>query len=126
MYTIIKTGGKQYKVEEGQMIKVEKLAVAEGETVNFDRVLARVDGDQVEFGQPYLEDVRVSGTVLEQGKNKKIIVFKYKPKKRYRKKMGHRQPYTKVLIENIETVDENVSDEDTENEETAEVEEIVS
>ena len=102
MYAIIKTGGKQYKVEEGQMVKVEKLDVSEGESYQFDRVLAVSDENgEVEFGRPFLEDVEVKGTVIEQGKNKKIIVFKYKPKKRQKTKMGHRQPYTKVLINEI-------------------------
>ncbi|MFW6237993.1 MAG: 50S ribosomal protein L21 [Halanaerobiales bacterium] len=104
MYAVIKTGGKQYKVEEGQIVKVEKLPVEEDEDIEFDRVLAYSGEDEVEFGRPYLEDVSVRGRVIEQGRNKKIIVFKYKPKKRQRKKMGHRQPYTKVLIENIERV----------------------
>lgn len=102
MNVVIKTGGKQYKVKEGQMIKIEKLPVEEEETVEFDKVLAVLGEEETEFGRPYLEDVNVSGRVIEQGKNKKIVVFKYKAKKRYRKKMGHRQPYTKVLIENIE------------------------
>lgn len=102
MYAIIKTGGKQYRVEEDQFIKVEKLPVAEGETVEFDRVLSVVDDDGPKFGKPYLEGAKVTGKVLEQDKDKKIIVFKYRRKKRYRKKTGHRQPYTKVLIESIE------------------------
>ncbi|MFW6006419.1 MAG: 50S ribosomal protein L21 [Bacillota bacterium] len=102
MYAIIKTGGKQYKVEEGQILKIEKLPEAEEENVEFDRVLAVSDGNgEVEFGKPYLENTKVTGKILEHGKNKKIVVFKYKPKTRYRKKMGHRQPYTKVKIENI-------------------------
>ncbi|MFW5992434.1 MAG: 50S ribosomal protein L21 [Halanaerobiaceae bacterium] len=102
MYAVIKTGGKQYRVEEGRFIKVEKLTVEEGDTVEFDKVLTVVDEDGPKFGRPFLEGARVTGTVLEQGKNKKIIVFKYRRKKRYRKKTGHRQPYTKVLIESIE------------------------
>ena len=103
MYAIIKTGGKQYKVEEGQILKVEKLDTEEDENLEFDRVLAVSDENgEVKFGQPYLDDVKVSGRVLEHGKNKKIVVFKYKPKRRYKKKMGHRQPYTKVMIENID------------------------
>lgn len=102
MYAIIKTGGKQYRVEEGQLLKVEKLPVAEGETVEFDDVLAVADDEDVEFGRPYLEGTKVSAKVIEQGKNKKIVVFKFKPKSRQRTKMGHRQPYTKVLIDKIE------------------------
>ncbi|WP_041605965.1 50S ribosomal protein L21 [Halothermothrix orenii] len=102
MYAIIKTGGKQYRVEEGKIIKVEKLPVAEGEQVEFDKVLAYADDEGVKFGQPYVEGVRVTGKVIENGKNKKIIVFKYKAKNRYRRKTGHRQPYSRVLIEKIE------------------------
>ena len=102
MYAIIKTGGKQYKVEEGQIIKVEKLPVSEGDSVEFDKVMAVSNDGDMQFGRPYLEDIKVTGKVLEQGKNKKITVFKYKPKRRYRKKTGHRQPYTKVLVESIE------------------------
>ena len=101
MYAIIKTGGKQYKVEEGQIIKIEKLPVEEEENVEFDKVMAVSKDDEVEFGHPYLEDANVTGKVIEQGKNKKITIYKFKPKRRYRKKMGHRQPYTKVLIESI-------------------------
>ena len=102
MYAIIKTGGKQYRVEEDMIIKVEKLPVEAGETVEFDQVLSVVDDNGARFGKPVLEGAKVIGKVLEQGKNKKVIVFKYRRKKRYRKKTGHRQPYTKVLIEKIE------------------------
>ena len=103
MYAIIKSGGKQYKVKEGEILKLEKLEVPEQEEVEFDRVLAVSDEEgQVEFGRPYLENKTVKARVLKHGKNKKIIVFKYRPKKRYRKKQGHRQPFTSVLIEKIE------------------------
>jgi large subunit ribosomal protein L21 len=101
MYAIIKTGGKQYKVEEGQIVKIEKLPFDEGENVEFDRVMAVADDEDVDFGRPYVEDAKVTGKVIEQGKNKKVIIFKYKPKKRHRKKTGHRQPYTKVKIQSI-------------------------
>ncbi len=101
MYAIIKTGGKQYKVKEGQMIKVEKLNAEKGEEVKFDKVLQYSDKDGFQFGKPYLDGAEVSGKVIEQDKNKKVVVLKYKPKRRYYKKTGHRQPYTKVLIENI-------------------------
>ena len=101
MYAIIKTGGKQYKVKEGQMIKVEKLDAEEGDQITFDKVLQYSDNEGYKFGKPYIEDAEVSGKVLEQGKNKKVVVLKYKPKRRYYKKTGHRQPYTKVLIEDI-------------------------
>jgi len=84
------------------IIKVEKLPAEVGETVEFDQVLSVVDGNGARFGQPVLEGAKVTGKVLEHGKHKKIIVFKYRRKKRYRKKTGHRQPYTKVLIEKIE------------------------
>ncbi|MEC9490727.1 MAG: 50S ribosomal protein L21 [Halanaerobiales bacterium] len=101
MYAIIKTGGKQYRVEEGQIIKIEKLSAEEGENVEFDQVLAFADDNGLKAGSPILDGASVKGKVIEQGKNKKIVVFKYKPKIRYRKKTGHRQPYTRVLIEDI-------------------------
>lgn len=101
MYAIIETGGKQLKVEEGQTIYVEKLDVADGETVTFDKVLF-IGGDDVKVGTPYVEGATVTGKVEKHGRQKKIIVFKYKPKKNYRKKQGHRQPYTKVTIEKIQ------------------------
>jgi large subunit ribosomal protein L21 len=101
MYAIIKTGGKQYRVEEGLIIKIEKLSAEEGEEVEFDQVLALSDDNGFKAGSPMVEGASVKGKVIEQGKNKKIVVFKYKPKIRYRKKTGHRQPYTKVLIEDI-------------------------
>lgn len=100
MYAIIETGGKQLKVEEGQTIYVEKLNAEEGETVTFDKVLF-VGGDNVKVGSPLVEGATVTGKVEKQGRSKKIIVFKYKPKKNYHKKQGHRQPYTKVVIEKI-------------------------
>ena len=101
MYAIIKTGGKQYRVEKGQMIKIEKLSAEEGENVEFDQILALSDDNGFKAGSPLVDGASVKGKVIEQGKNKKIIVFKYKPKTRYSKKTGHRQPYTKVLIEDI-------------------------
>lgn len=101
MYAIIETGGKQLKVEEGQTIYVEKLDVADGETVTFDKVLF-IGGDDVKVGTPYVEGATVTGKVEKHGRQKKIIIFKYKPKKNYRKKQGHRQPYTKVTIEKIQ------------------------
>lgn len=100
MYAIIETGGKQLKVEEGQTIYIEKLDAEEGETVTFDKVLF-VGGDNMKVGSPLVEGATVTGKVEKQGRGKKIIVFKYKPKKNYRKKQGHRQPYTKVVIEKI-------------------------
>ncbi|MFO7152272.1 MAG: 50S ribosomal protein L21 [Bacillota bacterium] len=102
MYAIIETGGKQYRVSEGDVIRVEKLCAQEGETVELDRVLAVSDGEKLTVGQPVLENAKVTATVLKHGKGKKIIVFKYKPKKNYRRKKGHRQPYTEIRIEKIE------------------------
>ena len=98
MYAIIETGGKQYRVQENEFLFIEKLEVAEGETVVFDKVLM-VEG---KVGAPYVEGAKVSATVVKQGKAPKIIVYKYKSKKNYHKKQGHRQPYTKVQITKIE------------------------
>ncbi len=100
MYAIIQTGGKQYKVCEGDVIFVEKLAAEVDETYTFDTVLA-VGGDEIKLGSPLVEGASVEAKVLRQAKSKKVIVFKYKPKKTYRKKQGHRQPYTKLQIEKI-------------------------
>lgn len=101
MYAIIETGGKQYKVQEGDTLFIEKLNVNEGETVEFDRVLA-VSGDNgLNVGTPVVSNAVVSGTVVKNGKAKKVIIYKYKAKKDYRKKQGHRQPYTQVKIEKI-------------------------
>jgi len=101
MYAIVETGGKQYRVQEGQMLLVEKLDQAIGETVSFDRVLMVNDG-AVKVGAPYVEGAVVVGQVVEQGKAKKIMIFKYKAKKNERKKQGHRQPFTRVRIEKIQ------------------------
>ena len=98
MYAVIETGGKQYRVQEGDVITVEKLNVEAGETVVFDKVLLMSDGKEVKVGAPYLTEA-VTGSVVENGKGKKVIIFKYKAKKDYRKKQGHRQPYTMVKIE---------------------------
>ena len=100
MYAIIETGGKQLKVEEGQAIYIEKLDVEAGETVTFDKVLF-VGGETVKVGSPVVSGATVTAKVEKQGRQKKIIVFKYKAKKNYHKKQGHRQPYTKVVIEKI-------------------------
>lgn len=102
MYAIIKTGGKQYKVAEGDVIMVEKLDLEEGAAVTFDEVLTVVDGDKVVVGKPVVEGAKVTGKVEAQGKAKKILVFKYKAKSNYRRRQGHRQPFTKVVIEKIE------------------------
>ncbi|NLV16735.1 MAG: 50S ribosomal protein L21 [Syntrophomonadaceae bacterium] len=101
MYAVIKSGGKQYRVQEGEVIRLEKLGAEVGETVEFDQVLAVKNESGLKVGNPFLAEVKVQGRVLAQDKAKKIIVFKYKAKKNYRKKQGHRQPYTSVRIEKI-------------------------
>jgi len=101
MYAVIETGGKQYKVQEGDVLFIEKLAADEGAEITFDKVLAVSKEGSISFGSPLVANATVSGKVLSHGKDKKIIVFKYKPKKGYRRKQGHRQPYTKVQIEMI-------------------------
>jgi large subunit ribosomal protein L21 len=100
MFAIIETGGKQYRVEKGSVIRVEKLDVPEGEKVAFDQVLMASNQGRVYAG-PEAEKVKVEGTVVRQGRAKKIIVFKYKPKKGYRRKLGHRQAFTEVRIDKI-------------------------
>ena len=102
MYAIIKTGGKQYKVAEGDEVIVEKLEVAEGDSVTFDEVLTIVDGENVKIGTPKVEGAKVSGKVVKNGKGPKIRIFKFKHKTNYRRRQGHRQPFTKVKIEKIE------------------------
>ena len=97
MYAIIETGGKQYKVQQGDVVFVEKLEAEAGMAITFDKVLA-VGGEDLKVGAPYVDGATVTATVAKQGKSKKIIVYKYKPKKGYHKKQGHRQPYTKVEI----------------------------
>src|SRR5699024_9813654 len=101
MFAIIETGGKQVKVEEGQTIFIEKLDAEEGDTVTFDRVLL-VGGDNVKVGAPVVEGATVSGKVEKQGRGKKIDVIKFKRRKNYLRKQGHRQPVTKVTIEKID------------------------
>jgi len=101
MYAIIETGGKQYRVQEGDVVFVEKLAADPESEVTFDKVLAVSKEGQVSFGNPLVEGASVVAKVLGHGKSRKIIVFKYKPKKGYRRKQGHRQPYTKVQISKI-------------------------
>ena len=101
MNAIIVTGGKQYKVAEGDVVYIEKLDQEAGETVKFDQVLAIIDGDKATFGTPVVEGASVEATIVKNGKGKKIRIFKYTPKKGYRKRQGHRQPYTKVEIGKI-------------------------
>ncbi|CAG7655309.1 50S ribosomal protein L21 [Paenibacillus allorhizosphaerae] len=102
MFAIIETGGKQYKVQEGDVVYIEKLNAGEGESVTFDRVLAVSKENGMVVGAPVVSGASVSGKVEKHGKGEKIIVFKYKAKKNYRRKQGHRQPYTKVVIEKIQ------------------------
>ncbi|WP_425446590.1 50S ribosomal protein L21 [Dethiothermospora halolimnae] len=101
MYAVIETGGKQYRVQEGDTVFVEKIQGNENDKVVFDKVLLVSNDGDIKVGKPHVEGGEVEGTILEQGKAKKIIVFKYKAKKDYRRKQGHRQPYTKVKIEKI-------------------------
>ncbi|MFD2618174.1 50S ribosomal protein L21 [Terrilactibacillus laevilacticus] len=100
MYAIIETGGKQFKVEEGQVLYIEKLQAEAGETVTFDKVLF-VGGEDVKVGAPTVEGATVTAKVDAHGRDKKVVVFKFKKRKNYRKKQGHRQPFTKVTIEKI-------------------------
>ena len=98
MQAIIVTGGKQYKVSEGDVLFIEKLEAEAGETITFEQVLAVMDGDNATIGAPVVEGASVEATVVKNGKGKKVRIFKYTPKKGYRKRQGHRQPYTKVQI----------------------------
>lgn len=104
MYAIIETGGKQYRVKNGDQIAVEKLNVADGDKVVFDKVLVVGEGSEAKVGAPYVEGSTVEGKAIETGKGKKVVIFKYKAKKDYRKKQGHRQPYTLVEITAIDGV----------------------
>ena len=101
MHAIIETGGKQYKVTEGDILYIEKLNAEAGESVTFDKVLAVLNGDSATIGAPVVEGASVTANVVKNGKGKKVLVFKYKPKKNYRRRQGHRQPYTKVEITKI-------------------------
>ena len=103
MYAIIESCGKQYKVAEGDVVFFEKLDAEEGKKVTFDKVILVSEEGKVQIGNPYVKGVKVEGKVVSHGKGKKIIVFKMKPKKNYRRKQGHRQPYTKVEITGIKT-----------------------
>ncbi len=101
MYAIIRTGGKQYQVAAGDQLRVEKLAGEVGDTVEIDDVLLVADGDDVKIGQPVVDGAKVTAQIVEQGKDKKIIVFKKKRRKGYKVKKGHRQPYTALAIKEI-------------------------
>jgi len=102
MYAVIKTGGKQYKVQPGGIIEVEKIDGEEGTPVNFSEVLLYADGDNLSLGTPVLGNVTVRGTILKQARAKKIIIFKFRRRKHSRKSQGHRQPYSVVKIDSIE------------------------
>ena len=102
MYAVVATGGKQYRVQEGDTLRIEKISGDVGSDVAFDQVLMVSDGDDVKVGQPVIENAVVNGTIVEQGKGRKILVFKYKRRKRYRRKQGHRQLFTAVKIGTIE------------------------
>ena len=103
MYAIIESCGRQYKVAEGDIVFFEKLDAEEGKKVTFDKVVLVSEEGKVQVGNPYVKGIKVEGKVVSHGKGKKIIVFKMKPKKNYRRKQGHRQPYTKVEITSIKT-----------------------
>jgi large subunit ribosomal protein L21 len=102
MYAVVNTGGKQYKVQKGETLRIEKIPGEVGSQVTFDKVLMVADGENVRVGRPLLEKAAVLASIVEQDKAKKIIVFKYKRRKRYRRKQGHRQPYTAIRIDGIE------------------------
>jgi len=101
VYAVVEMGGKQYKVVVGETVDMERMPAKVGETVELDRVLLVSDGDEVMVGRPFLEGAKVLATVVGQGRGRKVIVFKYKPQVRYRRKSGHRQPYTRLRIEKI-------------------------
>lgn len=102
MFAVFKTGGKQYLVSPGDKIKIEKIDIEEGKETTFDQVLLLEKGKSLKIGDPLVKGAKVKAKVLKQDKAKKIVVFKYKPKKRYQKKMGHRQPYTEIEILKLE------------------------
>ncbi|ETJ99239.1 ribosomal protein L21 [Eubacterium nodatum ATCC 33099] len=101
MYAVIETGGKQYRVQEGDILNIEKLGIEEGESVEFEKVLVLNNDSETKFGTPYVKGAKVVAEVKKNGKGPKIIIFKYKNKKDYRKKQGHRQPFTTVEITSL-------------------------
>ncbi|MFN2187661.1 MAG: 50S ribosomal protein L21 [Candidatus Promineifilaceae bacterium] len=101
MYAIVECGGRQYRAEEGSSFSVEKLPYEVGESIELDKVLLVSDGEEITVGQPTVQDASVSATIVEQYRGKKILVWKYRPSKRYRLKKGHRQSYTRVRIDSI-------------------------
>lgn len=102
MYAVIASGGKQYRVREGDILRVEKITGEVGQPVSFDKVLLLADDDNVQVGRPAVDSALVSGHIVEQGKSRKVVVFKYKRRKRYRRKQGHRQLFTAVKIDSIQ------------------------
>lgn len=102
MYAIVETGGKQYRVAPGETVKIEKIEGERGDTYVFDKVLAVSEDGATRFGAPYVEGASIKGTIMQQGKAKKILVFKYRPKTNYRRRSGHRQRFTEVRIDSIE------------------------
>ena len=102
MYAVIQTGGKQYRVAQGDDLRIEKLAGQEGDAVVFDKVLMTVDGENVRVGKPFVENAKVLGRLKRQDKDKKVVVFKFKRRKGFRRTRGHRQPFSLVKIEGIE------------------------
>jgi large subunit ribosomal protein L21 len=102
MYAVVSTGGKQYRVQKGETLRVEKIPGEVGSKVTLDKVLMLADGENIRVGQPLIEKAAVQASIVEQDKAKKILVFKYKRRKRYRRKKGHRQPFTAIRIDGIE------------------------
>ena len=102
MYAVVSTGGKQYRVQKGETLRVEKIPGEVGSKVILDKVLMVADGENIRVGQPLIEKAAVQASIVEQDRAKKILVFKYKRRKRYRRKAGHRQPYTAIRIDGIE------------------------
>ena len=113
MYAMVEACGRQYKVQEGDVVFFEKLEAEEGKKVTFDKVILVSDDKKVQVGNPYVTGVKVEGKVVSHGKGKKIVVFKYKPKKNERKTQGHRQEYTKVEITSIKTAAKKAAKEET-------------
>lgn len=101
MYAVIQTGGKQYRVTPGELVKVEKLPGKKGDQVTFEKVLLTSDGETINIGNPFLSDIKVQGRIARQGRDRKILVFKYKRRKDYRKRIGHRQSFTLVKVDEI-------------------------
>jgi large subunit ribosomal protein L21 len=102
MYAVVSTGGKQYRVQKGETLRVEKIPGEVGSKVTLDKVLMLADGESIRVGQPLIEKAAVQASIVEQDKAKKILVFKYKRRKRYRRRKGHRQPFTAIRIDGIE------------------------